>query len=198
MLSGCSIHLRVYVRVCVHVCASVWSFQSRFRFSSACKVFTGHSLLCHHLGEDVIVREGTFICKMVCPMWHCRPAVNISQVDSELNEFMESAPAGVIYPSMRWLLDVFGAALCQLFVAVFTRLPHHHVLWTWAGNTSGLLSAVSSIVRVHDWLPQQDIHRHSRLKLFIIHGGLLSQHEPDFHLVPQVMLNPCKCSPGPA
>ncbi|KAM8703362.1 hypothetical protein ACLKA7_008049 [Drosophila subpalustris] len=96
---------------------------------------------------------------------------------------MESAPAGVIYLSMGSSVRSarLPAALCQLFVAVLARLSCHHVLLTWASNTSEL--------------PQQDILRYLRLKLFITHGGLLSQHAAVFHGVP-LMLLPDFCDHG--
>lgn len=77
-----------------------------------------------------------------------------------------------------------AVALCQLFAAVLARLPRHHVLRTWAGiveysiDDLELLSALPANVRVRDWLLQKDILGHKQiLKLIIIHGGLLSQHD---------------------
>ncbi|KAH8311526.1 hypothetical protein KR044_006711 [Drosophila immigrans] len=171
-----------------------------------------HHLLCHHLGETMphpyvmasevafILQNGHFsvtppsaqlpnVASVAC--LHCRPAANLSQLDAALAQFMDAAPAGVIYLSMGSSVrsSRLPAALCQLFVAVFARLPRHHVLWTWAGNTSELLlSPLPANVLVRDWLPQQDILGHPRLQLFITHGGLLSQHEAVFHGVPMLML----------
>lgn len=129
----------------------------------------------------------------VCPVWPKRPAytaspaVNQSQLDAELAEFVASLLAGVIYLSMGSsvrMVRVPAATLCQLFAAVLARLPRHHVLRTWAGieeysiDDLELLSALPATVRVRDWLLQKDILGHNQiLKLFIIHGGLLSQHD---------------------
>lgn len=119
------------------------------------------------------------------PAYTASPAVNQSQLDAELAEFMESLLAGVIYLSMGTSVRMArlpAAALRQLFVAVLARLPRHHVLWTWAGfvdysmDDLELLSALPANVRVRDWLLQKDILGHNqRLQLFIIHGGLLRQ-----------------------
>ncbi|EDW59086.2 uncharacterized protein Dvir_GJ10474 [Drosophila virilis] len=137
----------------------------------------------------------------VCPMWPGWPAstavplsISASWMPSWL-EFMAAAPASVIYLSMGFSVrsERLPAALCQLFVAVFTRLPHHHVLWTWAGNATEQLPNLPANVRVRDWLSQQDILGHRRLQLFITHGGLLSQHEAVFHDVLLLMLMPVFC-----
>ncbi|XP_062125453.1 UDP-glucosyltransferase 2-like isoform X2 [Drosophila sulfurigaster albostrigata] len=170
-----------------------------------------HHMLRHHLGDAVphpyvlasevafILQNGHFsvtppsaqlpnVASVAC--LHCRPpAANLSQLDMELSQFMDAAPAGVIYLSMGSSVrsSRLPAALCQLFVAVFARLPHHHVLWTWAAGNSTTESLPRN-VRVRDWLPQQDILGHRRLQLFITHGGLLSQHEAVYHGVPLLML----------
>lgn len=171
-----------------------------------------HRLLRHHLGKDVphpyvLGREVSFILQNSHPSvrypsahlpnvaevacLHCRrAAVNLSQLDAELSEFMEAAPDGVIYLSMGSSVRSarLPAGLCELFVAVFARLPQQHVLWTWAGNATEQLPQLPANVLVRPWLPQQDILGHHRLRLFITHGGLLSQHEAVFHGVPLLVL----------
>ncbi|XP_017874534.1 PREDICTED: UDP-glucuronosyltransferase-like [Drosophila arizonae] len=171
-----------------------------------------HRLLRHHLGEDVphpyvLGRDVSFILQNSHPSvrypsahlpnvaevacLHCRrAAVNLSQLDVELSGFMEAAPDGVIYLSMGSSVRSarLPAKLCELFVAVFARLPQQHVLWTWAGNASEQLPQLPANVLVRPWLPQQDILGHRRLRLFITHGGLLSQHEAVFHGVPLLVL----------
>ncbi|XP_073816630.1 UDP-glycosyltransferase UGT5-like [Musca autumnalis] len=135
---------------------------------------------------------------------HCRPA---GKLQHDLKEFMDSAPAGVIYFSMG--SSVKAANMPEEFrnmlIEVFSRLPQYHVLWKWDGNstTTGIQSAlpmlptgshqenmrgISRNVRLSGWLPQQDILGHRKLKAFVTHGGLLSMYEAIYHAVPMVML----------
>ncbi|XP_061395075.1 UDP-glucuronosyltransferase 2A1-like [Musca vetustissima] len=134
---------------------------------------------------------------------HCRPAGKLPQ---DLEQFMETAPAGVIFFSMG--SSVRAANMPEEFrhmlIEVFSRLPQYHVLWKWDGNgtTTGdqlrapilpngphqNMSGISRNVRLSGWLPQQDILGHRKLKAFVTHGGLLSMYEAIYHAVPMVML----------
>lgn len=142
---------------------------------------------------------------------HCRPAEKLSP---ELNEFFETAPAGVIFFSMGSSVKSKNIPehFRQLLVKVFKRLPQYHILWKWdenvtqAFNTSMVVSSEKTLsltntmstlrsmkdlpknVYLSDWLPQQDILGQRKLKIFITHGGLLSMYEAIYHGVPMVMM----------
>ncbi|KAK4322957.1 hypothetical protein Pmani_006308 [Petrolisthes manimaculis] len=60
----------------------------------------------------------------------------------------------------------------DVFIEAFRRLPHR-VIWKYDVELNG----VSDNVLIQKWLPQQDILGNNKVKLFITHGGLLSQQE---------------------
>lgn len=117
---------------------------------------------------------------------HCRPA---NTLPHELEHFMSSAPAGVIYCSMGSSVRAANMPeeLRQILIRTFARLTQYHVLWKWDGNAAKI-SDLPSNVRLSNWLPQQDILGHRRLRAFITHGGLLSMYEAIYHAVPVIML----------
>ncbi|XP_054088855.1 UDP-glucosyltransferase 2-like [Zeugodacus cucurbitae] len=166
-----------------------------------------HALLQTHLGRDVphpytlgrnvsfILQNGhasvtyprpyyPHVAEIACI--HCRPA---HALPHELEQFMSSAPAGVIYCSMGSSVRAANMpeAFRQILIRTFAKLPEYHVLWKWEGNATQI-SDLPSNVRLSAWLPQQDILGHRRLKAFITHGGLLSMYEAIYHAVPVIML----------
>ncbi|XP_049305142.1 UDP-glucosyltransferase 2-like [Bactrocera dorsalis] len=117
---------------------------------------------------------------------HCRPANKLPQ---ELEHFMSSAPAGVIYCSMGSSVRATNMPeeFRQILIRTFAKLTQYHVLWKWESNITQINNLPSN-VRLNTWLPQQDILGHRRLKAFITHGGLLSMYEAIYHAVPVIML----------
>ena len=73
----------------------------------------------------------------------------------------------------------------KVLVATFSRL-RQRVLWKWEGEPP--MANVSSNVKFMPWLPQQDLLGHPKIKLFITHGGLFSNHEAVYHGVPVIGL----------
>lgn len=136
---------------------------------------------------------------------HCRPA---GSLPLDLEEFMTSAPAGVILFSMGSSVKAANMPedFRRLLIEVFARLPQYHVLWKWdRGNDTTTyttkmssnpvnathhtnMTGITANVRLSGWLPQQDILGHRKLKAFLTHGGLLSMYEAIYHAVPMVML----------
>ncbi|KAG0715203.1 2-hydroxyacylsphingosine 1-beta-galactosyltransferase [Chionoecetes opilio] len=68
----------------------------------------------------------------------------------------------------------------KVLVEVFGSLQQR-VLWKWDEAT---MEGLPLNVRLSKWLPQQDILGHSKLRLFITHGGRLSTQEATYHGVP--------------
>lgn len=68
---------------------------------------------------------------------HCRPAVKLSH---ELEEFVETAPAGVIFFSMGSSVKPSNMPekFRKLLVKVFARLTQYHILWKWDENLTTL------------------------------------------------------------
>ncbi|XP_065358788.1 UDP-glucuronosyltransferase 2C1-like [Calliphora vicina] len=164
-----------------------------------------HDVLIAHLGSSVphpftmarnvsfILQNGHAIVTNPRPYYpnvaeiaciHCRPAVKLSH---ELEEFVERAPAGVIFFSMGSSVKPANMPekFRKLLVKVFARLPQYHILWKWDEN---FMTDIPKNIYLSGWLPQQDILGQRKLKAFITHGGLLSMYEAIYHGVPMVML----------
>ncbi|CAH2207508.1 jg27693 [Pararge aegeria aegeria] len=73
----------------------------------------------------------------------------------------------------------------RLFVDALGRLPQR-VLWKQDGVQN--LTDIPSNIRLYNWLPQQDLLGHPKIKVFITHGGLLSMFETVYHAVPIISI----------
>ena len=113
---------------------------------------------------------------------HCKPG---KPLPSDLKEFMDSHPEGVVYVS-------FGSALKPsqmeesqkaVFRESFKELKDMPIIWKWDEDD---LSGIPENVMVQKWLPQNDLLAHPNLKVFVTHGGLLSTQESLFHSIPLV------------
>lgn len=80
--------------------------------------------------------------------------------------------------------DEIGEERIRMFVEAFRRVPEYNFLWKF--ETSEMLKNLPSNVKISDWLPQNDILAHPKIKLFISHAGLLSSHESIWWGVPIV------------
>ena len=75
----------------------------------------------------------------------------------------------------------------RIFLNTFARL-NQRVIWKWEENPDGITD-VPVNVKLMSWLPnQQDLLGHSKIRLFITHGGLLSNQEAVYHGVPLLVL----------
>nr|CAD7597665.1 unnamed protein product [Timema genevievae] len=94
----------------------------------------------------------------------------------DIKEFMDSAPEGVIYFSLGSNVrsDTMDAQKRQIFLDAFSELPGYHVLWKWESDS---LPGQSKNVKIAKWMPQQDVLRHPKVKVFITQGGLQSGEE---------------------
>nr|CAD7394604.1 unnamed protein product [Timema cristinae] len=103
----------------------------------------------------------------------------------DLKEFMDSAPEGVIYFSLGSNVrsDTMDAQKRQIFLDVFSELPGYHVLWKWESDS---LPGQTKNVKLAKWLPQQDVLRHPKVKVFITQGGLQSTEEAILMGVPLI------------
>nr|AHX56945.1 UDP-glycosyltransferase 211C1 [Strigamia maritima] len=69
----------------------------------------------------------------------------------------------------------------QRFIHVFSNLKQR-VIWKYEGEIDHL----STNIKATKWMPQQDILGHSKIRLFITHGGLLSLQQAVYHAVPVI------------
>nr|QBK47159.1 UDP-glycosyltransferase UGT33AG2 [Chilo suppressalis] len=93
----------------------------------------------------------------------------------DLNEFLDASKNGVIYVSFGTNAD---AALLpphklEVMVNVFSKLPYD-ILWKWNNDE---LPGRTKNIRISKWLPQADLLKHHKVKLFITQGGMQSTDE---------------------
>ncbi|CAG5031196.1 unnamed protein product [Parnassius apollo] len=93
----------------------------------------------------------------------------------DLKFYLDSSKNGVIYLSFGTNIQpsLLPTEKIKLFLNVFSRLPYD-VLWKWDLNE---LPGRSNNIKISKWLPQYDLLRHPKLKLFITQGGLQSTDE---------------------
>ncbi|KAG6460584.1 UDP-glucosyltransferase 2 [Manduca sexta] len=97
------------------------------------------------------------------------------KLPQDLQKYLDSSKHGVIYFSMG--TNVVPSALpperIQIFLKVFSKLPYD-VLWKFNKDD---LPGQPANVKLKKWLPQADLLRHPKIKVFITQGGLQSTDE---------------------
>ncbi|XP_038217982.1 UDP-glycosyltransferase UGT5-like [Zerene cesonia] len=93
----------------------------------------------------------------------------------DLQSYLDSSKNGVIYLSFGSNVpsSMLPQETIQIFIKVFSKLPYD-VLWKWEKDE---LPGKSDNIRISKWLPQSDLLRHPKIKLFITQGGLQSTDE---------------------
>ncbi|KAL0810780.1 hypothetical protein ABMA28_010097 [Loxostege sticticalis] len=103
---------------------------------------------------------------------HQKPA---KELPKDLQTYLDSSKNGVIYVSFGSNVDpgLFPPEKIQTLVNVFSKLPYD-ILWKW--NQDELPGRTANI-KISKWLPQSDLLRHPKIKLFITQCGLQSTDE---------------------
>ncbi|XP_046972519.1 UDP-glycosyltransferase UGT5-like [Vanessa cardui] len=103
---------------------------------------------------------------------HQKPAQDLPQ---DLKSYLDSSKNGVIYVSFGTNVkpSMFPRETLKIFTDVFSQLPND-VLWKWDNDE---LPGRPKNVKISKWLPQSDLLRHPKIKLFITQGGLQSTDE---------------------
>nr|XP_049706090.1 UDP-glycosyltransferase UGT5-like isoform X1 [Helicoverpa armigera]WRX06260.1 UGT33F2A-like protein [Helicoverpa armigera] len=103
---------------------------------------------------------------------HQKPA---KELPTDLKTYLDSSTNGVIYISFGTNVapSMLPPERIQILVKVFSELPYD-VLWKWDKDE---LPGRSKNIRISKWLPQSDLLRHPKVKLFITQGGLQSTDE---------------------
>ncbi|RXG53455.1 UDP-glucuronosyltransferase 2B14 [Armadillidium vulgare] len=114
---------------------------------------------------------------------HCHPA---KKLPKDLQSFIDgSGSEGVIYFSLGSIIQ--GTTIPEkyrnIFVETFGKLKQR-VIWKFEDEFENLPQNII----VKNWLPQQDILGHPKVKLFINQGGLLSMQESIYHGTPLLTL----------
>ncbi|CAH1999056.1 unnamed protein product [Acanthoscelides obtectus] len=99
---------------------------------------------------------------------------------------MNSAPDGVVYFSLGSCVksSEMDEERKQIILKAFGKLKQK-VLWKWDEDA---IPGKPDNIKLAKWLPQQDLLAHPNMKLFVTHGGLLSNFETIYHGVPVLAL----------
>ncbi|XP_047539180.1 UDP-glycosyltransferase UGT5-like [Vanessa atalanta] len=103
---------------------------------------------------------------------HQKPQLKLPE---DLNSYLDSSKHGVIYMSFGTNVkpSIFPPEKLKIFANVFSKLPCD-ILLKWDKDEFPVLS---KNVKISKWLPQSDLLRHPKVKLFITQGGLQSTDE---------------------
>uniref|UniRef100_A0A2A4JWQ0 UDP-glucuronosyltransferase n=1 Tax=Heliothis virescens TaxID=7102 RepID=A0A2A4JWQ0_HELVI len=97
------------------------------------------------------------------------------ELPKDLKSFLDSSKHGVIYISFGTNVDptVLPADRIEVLVKTFSKLPYD-VLWKWNND---VLPGRTENIRISKWLPQSDLLKHPKVKLFVTQAGLQSTDE---------------------
>ncbi|XP_070765534.1 UDP-glucuronosyltransferase 2C1-like [Enoplosus armatus] len=110
--------------------------------------------------------------------FQCRPAKPLPQ---HLEDFVQSSGEhGVIIMSLGTLIGELPHDLADEIAAAFAKLPQK-VIWRYKGDRPATLGNNTLLV---DWMPQNDLLGHPKIKLFVAHGGINGVQEAIYHAVP--------------
>ncbi|XP_051800916.1 UDP-glucuronosyltransferase 2A2-like isoform X4 [Acanthochromis polyacanthus] len=114
--------------------------------------------------------------------FQCKPAKPLPQ---HLEEFVQSSGEhGVIIMSLGTFVSELPADMANEIAAAFAKLPQK-VIWRYKGSRPDTLGNNTLMV---DWMPQNDLLGHPKVKLFVAHGGTNGVQEAIYHGVPVVGL----------
>uniref|UniRef100_A0A673BRU6 UDP-glucuronosyltransferase n=1 Tax=Sphaeramia orbicularis TaxID=375764 RepID=A0A673BRU6_9TELE len=112
--------------------------------------------------------------------FQCTPAKPLPQ---HLEDFVQSSGEhGVILMSLGTFVSALPADVTNEIAAAFAKLPQK-VIWRHKGDRPANLGNNTLLV---DWMPQNDLLGHPKMKLFIAHGGTNGVQEALYHGVPVV------------
>ncbi|KAM3962191.1 UDP-glycosyltransferase UGT5-like [Aphomia sociella] len=109
-----------------------------------------------------------------------------NELPKDLKAYMDSSILGVIYVSFGTNVNpsMLPQDKVQMLIDVLSRLPYD-VLWRW---DTDVLPNSGKNIKTFKWLPQSDLLRHPKMKLFIMQGGLQSIDEAIAAGVPMIII----------
>ncbi|XP_063044180.1 UDP-glucuronosyltransferase 2C1-like [Engraulis encrasicolus] len=112
--------------------------------------------------------------------FQCKPAKPLPQ---DLEDFVQSSGQhGVIIMSLGTLVSQLPSDIANDVAAAFAELPQK-VIWRYTGDRPSALGNNTLLV---DWMPQNDLLGHPKVKVFVSHGGTNGIMEAIYHDVPMV------------
>ncbi|CAD0205764.1 unnamed protein product [Chrysodeixis includens] len=105
---------------------------------------------------------------------------------AELQSYLDSSKHGVIYISFGTNVktSMLPPERVKQMINAFSKLPYD-ILWKW---DSDVLPGKTANIKISKWLPQSDVLKHPKIKLFITQGGLQSTDETITAGVPGVVI----------
>ncbi|CAH0403387.1 unnamed protein product [Chilo suppressalis] len=106
------------------------------------------------------------------------------ELPNDIKSYLDSSKNGVIYISFGTNVEpaLLPPQKIQALINVFSKLPYD-ILWKWNRDE---LPGRSKNIKISKWLPQADLLRHPKVKLFITQGGLQSTDEAIVAGVPMI------------
>ncbi|TRY83127.1 hypothetical protein DNTS_020646 [Danionella cerebrum] len=110
--------------------------------------------------------------------FQCKPS---KPLPADLEAFVQSSGEhGFIIMSLGTLVKSLPTDIANDIAAVFAGLPQK-VIWKHLGEQPSNLGNNTLLV---DWMPQNDLLGHSKIKAFVAHGGTNGVQEAIYHGVP--------------
>ncbi|XP_071344753.1 UDP-glucuronosyltransferase 2B17-like [Trachinotus anak] len=195
--SGLSDRMSFIQRVKNLIFYVIWQAQDIFlidpQYQSVCNEFFGPKVRYSDLlqGADLWLMRVDFVFEYPRPTmpnvvyiggFQCKPAKPLPQ---HLEEFVQSSGEhGVIIMSLGTFVSELPADMTNEIAAAFAKLPQK-VIWKHKGDRPATLGNNTLLV---DWMPQNDLLGHPKIKLFVAHGGTNGVQEAIYHGVPVVGL----------
>ncbi|XP_039632071.1 UDP-glucuronosyltransferase 2C1-like [Polypterus senegalus] len=111
--------------------------------------------------------------------FQCKPSESLSP---ELQKFLDDADEGVVIFSLGTLTKTLPAHVATEVAAGLAKIPQR-VIWRYVGKKPSMLGNNTMLL---EWLPQNDLLGHSKIKAFIAHGGENGLYEAIYHGVPVI------------
>ncbi|XP_065809093.1 UDP-glucuronosyltransferase 2C1-like [Labrus bergylta] len=175
----------------------IWQAQDGFlinpQYQAVCDEFFGSEVRFRDLlqGADLWLMRVDFVFEFPRPTmpnviymggFQCKPAKPLPE---DLEEFVQSSGEhGVIIMSMGTFVNELPADMTNEIATAFAKLPQK-VIWRHKGEKPKSLGDNTLLV---DWMPQNDLLGHPKIKLFVMHGGTNGVQEAIYHGVPVVGL----------
>jgi glucuronosyltransferase len=107
-----------------------------------------------------------------------------TRLPSDIKQFIEDAPYGVIYFSMGSNLRPSKMPIEKrnAIIEAFSK-QNVRILWKYDDDT---MAVDREKVMIKKWFPQDDVLAHRNVRIFITHGGLLSCTEALYHGIPLI------------
>ncbi|XP_053727778.1 UDP-glucuronosyltransferase 1-2-like [Synchiropus splendidus] len=110
--------------------------------------------------------------------FQCKPSQPLSP---ELEDFVQSSgDHGFVIMSLGSLVKGLPMKITSEIAAAFAQIPQK-VIWRYVGERPKNLGNNTLLV---EWLPQNDLLGHPKIKAFVAHGGANGLYESIFHGVP--------------